>query len=194
MLKKLFGNHKKNTETKASPKPSLATPDISRVIKLTQAAPATLTEQPMPTPDVADEQRFEDAKIAEARAEAAIESMADKFETWMTNDLDNLSKAWEDARTTPSPEAYRAIFTAAHNIRGVAGSYGYPAISRLAGSLCTLLTKSKPGENGALINLHVEACRAAHKSIGHGGGANSVADAVCEALENRVAMKTGSVD
>ena len=81
---------------------------------------------------------------------------------------------------------------ASHNIHGVAGSYGYPAISRLCGSLCTLLNDTHPGENSALINLHIEACRAAFVGVGSGDSAASVADAVCDALEQSVAAKTAS--
>ena len=44
--------------------------------------------------------------------------------------------------------------------------------------------------NSALINLHVEACMAAFGSIGRGDAAQSVANAVCDALEERVAVKT----
>ena len=92
----------------------------------------------------------------------------------------------EDGATA---EQYRAVFTAAHNIKGAANSYGYPAIARLCGSLSRLLSDTRPGENSALINLHVEACRAAFNSIGQGSDAQSIADAVCEALEKRVALK-----
>ena len=53
-----------------------------------------------------------------------------------------------------------------------------------------LLAETEPGQNGALINLHVEACMAAYGSIGRGDAAQSVADAVCDALEERVAVKT----
>lgn len=197
MLKKLFGNReKKSTDQTVIVKPAL-TPDISRVIKTApkqEPAPVPPISEDTPDIEVSSEsgERVSDEYSAQLKAEAAVEEMSGQFERWMSNDLKNLSGAWEHAQTDPSPDAYRAIFTAAHNIRGVAGSYGYPAISRLAGSLCTLLSRSRPGENSALINLHVEACRAAHKSIGHGDGANSVADAVCEALEERVAKKTGS--
>lgn len=124
------------------------------------------------------------------RAEAAVEDLSDQFETWMKMDLDKLVSAWISAQAEDATqEDYDALYTCSHNIRGAATSYGYPAISRLCGSLCTLLSETAPGQNSALINLHVEACRAAHSSIGRGDAAQSVADAVCDALEQRVAVK-----
>jgi hypothetical protein len=108
----------------------------------------------------------------------------------MRNDLAGLCAAWETAREpNAGAEAYRALYICAHNIRGAATSYGYPAASRLCGSLCTLLSGSQPGDNAALINLHVEACRAAVAAGPEGEGSASIADAVCDALERRVALK-----
>ncbi|HCX10038.1 MAG TPA: hypothetical protein DHU81_06745, partial [Hyphomonas sp.] len=109
----------------------------------------------------------------------------------MQADLDRLKSAWGAAKTSGASHAdYKLLETCAHNIRGVATSYGYPAVSRLCGSLCRLLSETEPGENSALINLHVEACMAAFGSIGRGDAAQSVANAVCDALEERVAVKT----
>lgn len=160
----------------------IATPDISRVIKLSDVAPQTAATVTNTT-----------TESMGARAEQAVDSLSDQFEDWMRGDLDRLLKAWQGAQADgATPERYREVFTAAHDIRGAATSYGYPAISRLCGSLCTLLSSTHPGENTALINLHVEACRAAFKTAREPEGAQSVADAVCDALERKVARKTGS--
>lgn len=123
------------------------------------------------------------------RAEAAFDDLSEQFQNWMVGDLDRLYQAWA-ATSTPKAiaEDYRKLFTAAHDIRGVAISYGFPAISRLCGSLCTLLSVTKPGENGALINLHVDACRAAYTTNHRSGKVDKMAYAVCDALERRVAV------
>jgi len=180
---------RRSGQTEAVP----ATLDISRVIKPprvpepdttleTQAGQADF--EPTAAPDMAED-------IA-SLAESAVESLSDQFENWMRTDLGQLVDAWQRAQADSTPEHYRGVFTAAHNIRGAANAYGYPAISRLCGSLSRLLSETRPGENTALINLHVEACRAAFNSIGQGSDGQSVADAVCEALEERVALKVAN--
>jgi len=179
MLQKLKPSN--GTRTKSS---DVVVPDISRVIK-------------MPSPVVDSEAESmnqtmnHDPDELGERAEAAIDDLSSRFDAWMQADLDKLKKSWADAKEEgASQEEYKALETCAHNIRGVATSYGYPAITRLCGSLCALLAETEPGENDALINLHVEACSAAFGSIGRGEAAQSVANAVCDALEERVAVKS----
>ena len=169
----------------AKEEPGVTTIDISRVIKpAPEPAP-----QSQPPADLREAPETSPEQLA-SLAENAVESLSDQFESWMRADLDQLVDAWSEARKPgATAEQYRAIFTAAHNIKGAANSYGYPAIARLCGSLSQLLSETCPGENSALINLHVEACRAAFNSIGQGNDGQSVADAVCEALEERVALK-----
>ena len=182
MISKLFGKFLPVKNATLADTKQIQTPDISRVIKIRPAEPE---------PDAAPMQNADPTDMAD-RAETAVDSLSGQFEDWMATDLDKLVTAWSDAQAPDAtPDAYRAVFTASHNIHGVAASYGYPAISRLCGSLCTLLNDTRPGENLALINLHIEACRAAYVGVGSGGSAASVADAVCDALEQSVAAKTG---
>lgn len=169
--------------------PSVATPDLSRIIRTTSPPP-----EPLPVPETDDSPVFAaDPQELVAQAETAVESLSDEFEGWMRDDLEKLRAAWKVALEPGSAaDEYRAVYTCAHNIRGAAASYGYPAVSRLCGSLCTLLSGTRPGENSALINLHIEACRAAVAAGPQGEGSESVADAVCEALERRVAEKVAA--
>ncbi|MEZ6000557.1 Hpt domain-containing protein [Hyphomonas sp.] len=164
--------------------------DISRVIK---SAEPVRTPQPAATITEPANTAPADTEFLGGLAEEAVDSLSSQFETWMRGDLDELVRAWSVAREPgATAEDYRAVFTAAHNIKGAANSYGYPAIARLCGSLSRLLGDTRPGENAALINLHVEACRAAFNSIGQGSDGQSIADAVCEALEERVALKVAN--
>lgn len=155
----------------------LPPPDISRVIK--PAAPAysaTFTEAA--------------TESLAADAERAVDNLAEQFEMWMLRDLESLRATWADAQQPEATaEDYRRLYTAAHNITGAAPSYGFPAVARLSKSLCLLLSQTRPGENAPLINLHVEACRAAIAAGPEGDASHSVADAVCEALERRVATR-----
>ncbi|ABI76301.1 conserved hypothetical protein [Hyphomonas neptunium ATCC 15444] len=204
----MLGKFLKGLETgKLGRKPAqaVAAPDISRVIK---PSLATTYHEPMPAAwyEADDEEAhapepaafalaefITDPQVMETQAEEALDALTEEFEGWMRNDLEKMRDAW---RIAQKPEAdaddYRTLYTCAHNIRGAASSYGYPAASRLCGSLCDLLSGTRPGENSALINLHIEACRAAVGAGPQGEGSESVADAVCEALEKRVALKVSS--
>lgn len=188
------------------PAQAVAAPDISRVLR-----PAVSVAPPveMPSETASDDDDFEghaledaafaadefiaDPEVMETQAEEALDALTEEFEGWMRNDLEKMRDAWRIAQK-PGADAddYRTLYTCAHNIRGAAASYGYPAVSRLCGSLCTLLGGTRPGENTALINLHIEACRAAVAAGPQGEGSESVADAVCEALEKRVELKVAA--
>lgn len=175
------------------PAQAVAAPDISRVIR-TASAPAPAPQDIVPADPAPPESVFvADPQEMVTQAEEALGALTEEFEGWMRNDLEKMRDAW---RVAQKPEAdaddYRTLYTCAHNIRGTATSYGYPAVSRLCGSLCELLSGTRPGENSALINLHIEACRAAVAAGPLGEGSESVADAVCEALERRVALKVGN--
>ena len=187
MFKNLLSTLPSKRQLSKSDSPQIAI-DISRVIK-----PAQPVHVPSPPAEESPAPVQSDIFIAEtlgSLAEDAVDSLSGQFEAWMRSDLDELVSAWGVAKEAEATaEDYRAVFTAAHNIKGAANSYGYPAIARLCGSLSRLLQDTRPGENAALINLHVEACRAAFNSIGQGSDGQSIADAVCEALEERVALK-----
>lgn len=171
-------------------------PDISRIIKTgTQNASAPMqliaqqqieVDHDLTLPEESEPHYGSPDEMAD-RAAKAVDSLSSQYDNWMESDLLRLNEAWSACRAEPaSTDKARQLFMTAHNIRGVASSYDYPAISRLCGSLCKLLADSKPGENQALINLHVEACRAAFNPLSQSDGAESVADAVCEALEHKV--------
>ncbi|WP_213271671.1 Hpt domain-containing protein [Hyphomonas sp.] len=204
----MLGKLLKGLETaKLNRKPAqaVAAPDISRVLRASfppQAQTDPFVEQAADNyeqevaPDAVSlaEPAFEaNPEVMEAQAEEALDALTEEFEGWMRNDLEKMRDAWRVAhKPHANADDYRTLYTCAHNIRGAASSYGYPAVSRLCGSLCDLLSGTRPGENSALINLHIEACRAAVGAGPQGEGSESVADAVCEALEKRVAMKVAA--
>ena len=165
------------------------------------AANARRSSQPVPTPDISRvfkgsippfsaPMTVEDAESLADDAERAVDGLAQQFETWMRRDLESLRDTWAGAQqANATAEDYRKLYTAAHNITGAAPSYGFPAVARLSRSLCLLLSQTAPGDNAPLINLHVEACRAAIAAGPEGDASHSVADAVCDALERRVNAK-----
>lgn len=172
LLSKLMPNRSAASGAESNQK---VTPDLSRVIKLDEAsvdrAPAG-----EPVSDMAD------------RAEDAMSSLSEKFEAWMEADLERLVTAWNDARHSDATiDSQQILAVAAHDLHGVAGSYGYPSISRLCGSLCRLLYTPEGHDDVGLINLHVEACRAVFAGKITADKDDPITDSVCGALEQKVA-------
>ncbi|MEL6860783.1 MAG: hypothetical protein AAGL11_03020 [Pseudomonadota bacterium] len=102
---------------------------------------------------------------------------------WKQNDLDLLSSTWQATCDNPEDDGAANEFrTALHNLHGASGAYGGGALTRLSGSLHELVSGIKDlHSEAALINLHVQACRATAHS-----DSDEMADAVCDALEGRV--------
>lgn len=117
--------------------------------------------------------------------EAELEP-AEAVENWKQNDLDLLQTTWQACCDKPqdvdSDDAFRR---ALHNLHGASGAYGGGALTRLSGSLQELVSSVDDLQaEAALVNLHVQACRAA--AFADGSAADEVADAVCQALEDQV--------
>ena len=58
-------------------------------------------------------------------------------------------------------EAGEALYTRAHDLKGLGGTYEFPIVTRISGSLCNLL--EEPAGRGAiplaLIDAHIEAIK-----------------------------------
>lgn len=123
----------------------------------------------------------------EEKAEMAVNALSSKHDAWAQSDLASLTDAWIIARQNSDTRGYLADVTrAAHNLKGMAATYGHPAIARLASSLCHLLGSKHAPDQHALINLHIEACRAAYLEGNPTKGGDAVAQSVCVALETQV--------
>jgi len=122
----------------------------------------------------------------EERAEAAFAKLSDKYEEWLERDLTNLSAAWQAVQDDPAN--LEDLIRASHDLKGMATTYGYPAIGRITTSLGKLLESKADASSPALINLHVEACRAAHVEgqPSEDDNRDTIAQSVCAALETRV--------
>ena len=119
----------------------------------------------------------------------SVEEDSDKpvdLSSWKQNDLDLLQTCWEACCEAPeNEEAVKVFKSALHNLHGASGAYGGGALTRLTGSLQSLVSEIDDVQNAAaLVNLHVQACRAA--ALSDGDAADDVADAVCDALESQV--------
>jgi HPt (histidine-containing phosphotransfer) domain-containing protein len=103
------------------------------------------------------------ADDAVARAEAALAQLSDEFGQWMAEECERLSQAHAALLLDGACEVARdELFHAAHDIKGDAATFGFPAAAAVADSLCRLIEHAPdfarvPDE---LIANHVNAIQA----------------------------------
>ena len=98
-----------------------------------------------------------------ARAEAALVQLSSEFGAWMQSESERLEAARLDVgRQGFTERTHDALFRAAHDIKGEAATFGYPAAVGVAESLCRLLEHTPEIDRIpiALVNQHVDALRA----------------------------------
>ncbi len=132
---------------------------------------------------------FDEAALA--RAEAAFVELEDQFGDWLDADVARLLEARDGARAADWNEAtITALATAAHNLKGVGATYGYPIITHMAALLCRLVeapdTRERRACAFALIEAHVDAIRAAVRERVK-DEVNPLGRALLSALAERVA-------
>ena len=103
-------------------------------------------------------------EAAIARAEAALDDMKDDFKLWLEDEVAKLEKA---AKLVMSDgvqgEAGEALFSCAHDLRGLGTTYDYPIITRMAASLCRMIEteEKRAAAPAALALAHAHGIRAA---------------------------------
>jgi chemotaxis protein histidine kinase CheA len=98
-----------------------------------------------------------------ARAEQALERISSEFSNWMEHECERLDRARMEVRTKGLNRTTRGpLFSAAHDIKGQAATFGYPWVGALANSLCRLIdyTPDISRIPTTLIEQHVDAVRA----------------------------------
>ncbi len=98
-----------------------------------------------------------------ARAEAALEKMSDQFAEWINEELAHLLNAWAAYERAPGPATKDELHRRAHDLKGLAPTYGYPLVGRICATLCKL-TGDEHGELNPpdrLLKAHVDAVKAA---------------------------------
>jgi HPt (histidine-containing phosphotransfer) domain-containing protein len=104
-----------------------------------------------------------------ARAETELAKLSNEFGTWMLAECQRLEAARQDvARQGFTEKTHDALFRAAHDIKGEAPTFGFPAVAGAADSLCRLLEHTP--ENARiplpLVDQHVDAIRAIIREYG----------------------------
>ena len=101
-----------------------------------------------------------------ARAEKALAALSPEFGAWMDSECDRLHGARREILRGGLTDANKeALFRAAHDIKGEAATFGYPAVASAAESLCRLIEYAPCPDRipAALIDQHVDAVRAIYR-------------------------------
>jgi len=100
------------------------------------------------------------------RAEKALANLAGEFAAWMNTECDRLDRARRDiAANGFSKENKDALFHAAHDLKGEAATFGYPAVAVAANSLCRLIEYTPKASQIPLrlVEQHVDAVRSIYR-------------------------------
>lgn len=99
-----------------------------------------------------------------ARAEAALQKLSSQFGDWINEELDKLMDAWAAYEADPNgPKSKTNLHRRAHDLKGLAPTYGYPLVGRMCASLCKLTGDEYPDLNppASLLKAHVDGVKAA---------------------------------
>lgn len=98
-----------------------------------------------------------------AKAEAALADLSSQFDSWLMDEIKKL----EDVQATIKAEGMtaenaEALFYRAHDLKGLGTTYGYPLITRIAGSLCKMIDDEEKRATAprVLVDAHLDAIRA----------------------------------
>jgi HPt (histidine-containing phosphotransfer) domain-containing protein len=100
------------------------------------------------------------------RAEKALAELSTEFASWMDAECERLDKARHVVNKSGFTKTNKeALFHAAHDIKGEADTFGYPAVTAVADSLCRLIeyTPEPTRIPVKLVDQHVDAVRAIYR-------------------------------
>ena len=100
------------------------------------------------------------------RAEKALAGLSAEFAVWMDVECEQLDAARRGVAANGFNAADKeALFHAAHDIKGQAATFGFPALAPVADSLCRLIeyTPDVTRIPIMLVDQHVDAVRAIHR-------------------------------
>ena len=134
-------------------------------------------------------------KDAIAKAEAALADLSSQFGDWLLEEIKKLEYVQALIKSEGlNPENSDQLFYRAHDLKGLGTTYGFPLISRIAGSLCKMLDEPEKRAQAPrmLVDAHLDAIRAIVrdqiKDEGH-----PVGKILSETLEARVKEHLGKI-
>ena len=98
-----------------------------------------------------------------ARAEQAVAALGGDFIDQTKKSLEAHRNRLDAASDPPNRDALREVFSFAHDMRGQGGSFGYPLLSEIGGSLCHFLETREfqlVGGDNVVIRSHFDAAAA----------------------------------
>jgi chemotaxis protein histidine kinase CheA len=111
-----------------------------------------------------------------AKAEEALAAMAGQFSQWLQDELDKLEAARAAIKAQGlTAETAEQLYFRAHDLKGLGGTYQYPLVTRIAGSLCKLLDDAHIDAIKAVVRDRIQTDE------------HPVGKALVEALEARTA-------
>ena len=105
-------------------------------------------------------------KDAIAKAEAALADLSSQFGDWLLEEIKKLEDVQALIKSEGlNPENSDQLFYRAHDLKGLGTTYGFPLISRIAGSLCKLIDEPSKRASAPmiLVDAHIDAIKAAVK-------------------------------
>jgi HPt (histidine-containing phosphotransfer) domain-containing protein len=101
-----------------------------------------------------------------ARAEKALEELSSEFGEWMESECERLDDARMAVKRLGFTKSTKdSLFHAAHDIKGEAETFGFPAVTAAAESLCRLIEHTPDATKIPLtiIDQHVDSVRAIYR-------------------------------
>ena len=122
-----------------------------------------------------------------SRAEAAMEDIKGEFAAWAASDVEKLVAARARFAKTPDAPSRAALLRAAHDMKGQAGTFNYPLIARVSGSLSKLIGELPADKDVplGLVDAHVSAIHVIYRDKVM-DMSNRVALVLIQELEGRV--------
>ena len=108
------------------------------------------------------------------------------LQEWLRDDLDRLIRLVEGLGRTDDDEGLKqGIATAAHDLKGLSTTYGFPVLARLCRQLQRLVLEPDPrGNQNELIELYALACLACVHDGATGERGEPLLSALLVGLEN----------
>jgi hypothetical protein len=98
-----------------------------------------------------------------ARAQAAVADLAKSYGANTIADLDRCAALLKTAQANAESRAgsIKQLYGIAHNIKGQGSSFGYPLVTRIGHSLCTLVRQERAFTDSDLgvVQAHLDALR-----------------------------------
>ncbi|WP_027533861.1 Hpt domain-containing protein [Bradyrhizobium sp. WSM3983] len=129
-------------------------------IEVTAFATHHVITQPNPLRKVLRRVEDKDMDDPIARAEQALADLSGEFKSWMTTEVNRLSSAYVAIRNDGFTKERRdELFHAAHDIKGDAATFGFPAAAGVAESLCRVIEHAPDLERvpAELFTHHINA-------------------------------------